>query len=136
MSCAYGTYDERLYWVTTGAKAKQTPQATRDAWNNKPATDATKNTACCTAKAVCTGTLATTTPAATATPATAIRRYSEHKVAVQEGSDRPMVWLGVVGLIGMSVLMAVQGLRSRMQASSPNQADACEGGEVLLDTVE
>merc|ERR1719253_522692 len=38
ITCTYGTYDERMYWTA------DTKQATKDAWNNKAATEATKNT--------------------------------------------------------------------------------------------
>merc|ERR1712080_619443 len=59
ISCAFGSYDERTTWTAKTTKAAQ------DAWNNKPATEATKNTACCTAKAACAKpAVGTTTPAA------------------------------------------------------------------------
>merc|ERR1711957_802751 len=48
VACAYGSYDVSTTWSAT------TKQVAKDAWNNKAATDATKNTACCTEKAQCT----------------------------------------------------------------------------------
>jgi len=63
---------------------------------------------------------ATTTPAATVTPVAPIRRYSEQKVTAkgEQGLASKAALLGVGCLIGMAVLMGVQGLRNRMQAVS------------------
>lgn len=109
-------------------------QAAKDAWANKNATDATKNTACCTPKAACVHYVGTSTPAATpatTTPAAPALKFSEHKVAIQ-ASERPvgtnMLWLAVGGFIGMGVLMAVQGLRSR---TGTTEADPREVNHLL-----
>lgn len=131
IQCAYGFYDESTTWIFNNKDpSKNTPKATMDAWKNKNTTEGTRNTECCTPKAICEYEApATTTPGPVATAATTtpvyvgtVRRYSEHMAAVQKGSDQPrgasMVWLGVGGLIGMGFLMAVQGLRSRMPAPS------------------
>merc|ERR1712216_178385 len=53
ITCAYGFYAENDFFVYSGDK--KTPKAVVDAWLSKPATEATKNTACCTAKATCSG---------------------------------------------------------------------------------
>merc|ERR1712139_552410 len=83
LTCAVGFYDESAAADFDLAKNK----AAKDAWMNKPATAATKNTACCTAKASCGAAVAgaTTTPAATATPATPALKFSENKVASENG---------------------------------------------------
>jgi len=74
ISCPYGSYDESGTWVFSGDS--KTSQVTMDAWNKLPATEATKNTACCTQAAQCKfEPLGTTTPAAaavTTTPAVPI----------------------------------------------------------------
>merc|ERR1712072_1143875 len=44
ITCATGFYDESSTWITTGDKDKWPPKAVMDAWKNKPATAATKNT--------------------------------------------------------------------------------------------
>merc|ERR1712139_371245 len=112
ITCATGFYDESATGWDLDPE-NPTPKAVKDAWRNKPATAATKNTACCTARAACTAApAATTTPPATTTPATPALKFSEHKVATEEGSSN-MVWLGAGAMIGMGVLMIVQGLRSR-----------------------
>lgn len=126
ISCAYGFYDESALWIKAG-KLK-TAKSITDAWNNKPATQANKNTNCCTAKTVCAKPVGTTTPAPTvtptATPASVIRRYSQ-EISVGNGKNNNanMVSFGVGGLIGMSVIMGVQALRSRMNAAVYNEMD-------------
>jgi len=119
ITCAYGTFDESATWTA------DTTQAVKDAWNSKAATEATKNTACCTAQAACqwegasttpAAAAATTTPAAVVTTTPAARLYSEHKVAIKDGqtsSVSNMVWLGAGCFIGMAVLMVAQALRSK-----------------------
>lgn len=61
ITCPYGFYDESALWVLSGDG--MTAQATMDSWNKLPATEATKNTACCTAAAECKVEVGTTTPA-------------------------------------------------------------------------
>merc|ERR1712100_68715 len=73
--------------------------------------------------------LSTTTPAATVTPiAPLVRRYSENAVAAKEEQGQwasHALYLGAGCFIGMSVLMVVQNLRSRMGGAS-TEADANE----------
>merc|ERR1719231_1579524 len=45
INCPYGFFNEAAYFTD------KTPQATKDAWNNRKATQATVNKDCCTAKA-------------------------------------------------------------------------------------
>jgi len=124
LTCAVGFYDAS----TVFAKAKYTAalQLQQDSWNNKKTTEATKNTDCCTAKAVCqaTGTLrpgVTSTPPPavptifpTATPAAPARLFSQHKAAVQATSSATsnIVWCMVGSAAGMSILYMVQRLRN------------------------
>jgi len=151
IACAAGFYDES----NGGAWPAGTKQATRDAWNNKPAIEATKNTACCTAKAACTveargAAAVTTTPArvaATTVTTTPVvlpaLKFSEHKVAIGEGSGHPwatnMALLVVGCLIGASTLMTAQRLRYRMRPACTKmlrttevQAKAGEADGTLL----
>jgi len=141
--CKYGFYDERNFWVETEGATK-TPQSTKDAWNNKAGNETNKGTNCCTPRAICklpgsTTPAPTLTPAVTTTPVAPALKFSEHKVATaDQTADRPwaanMVWLGVGGLIGMGVIMAVQGLRSRM--SAPVEDEDSDDADALLNTVE
>merc|ERR1712146_245079 len=101
---------------------------------NKEGNSTTKNTACCTERNACAAW--TTTPApgvVTTTPAAPALKYSQHKVAtVQRSSGSNMVWLGAGAVVGMGVLMAVQGFRSKTQVV---QADS-DDDEALLGTTE
>jgi len=128
ISCPYGTYDESTMWT------KDTKDAVKDAWKNKAGNSTTKNTACCTERNACTAW--TTTPApgvVTTTPAAPALKYSQHKVAtMQRSSGSNMVWLGAGAVVGMGVLMAVQGFRSKTQVV---QADS-DDDEALLGTTE
>merc|ERR1712178_378458 len=101
-----------------------------DAWKNRAATDKNKNTNCCTKREVCKvpvpiGTLTPTPPAAAVTLTPAVRLFGEHEA--NEVANRPwsanMIWLGVGGLIGMGVLMLVQGLRAKVPAVEATQAE-------------
>merc|ERR1712139_397998 len=104
--CPYGTIDERLMWNS------KTLQSVKDTWNNKAGNSTNKNTNCCTPVAACALPVGTTTPAATATPAAPALKFSQRQAAVEEShsSGANMVWLGAGALIGMSVLMVVQGM--------------------------
>merc|ERR1712070_963660 len=107
-------------------------KARKDAWNNKPANETTKNDACCTKQAACSNT-STTTPApavATTTPKPALK-YSAHQVAIQKENHPAMnmVWLAVGGFIGMAVHAVAHGLRSRTAA----EADPREVDNLLVD---
>lgn len=131
ISCPTGFYNENegtSAWTHIEDATKR--KAAMDAWANKNATEATKNTNCCTAKATCALIVGTTTPAAvaaTTTPAAApALKFSQHKIAIQD-SEHPwsmnVAWLAVGGFVGMGVLMAVQGLRSRAAAAETNLLD-------------
>jgi len=82
---------------------------------------------------------ATTTPAATVTPIIPLRRYSESKATAknEQGQQRASnaIYLGVGCLMGMTVLMVVQNLRSRMSGASTTgdarEIDALLDGESL-----
>lgn len=122
--CPYGFFDESSTWILFGDK--KTPQATMDAWKKKNASEATKNTACCTPRAPCkyeAPAAATTTPAAvvvTTTPSAPALKYSENKLDVEDQTQplsANLVPLGVGCLMGMAVLMVVRGIRSRRQPS-------------------
>merc|ERR1712118_618377 len=88
----------------------------------------------------------TTTPVATVTPISPLRRYTEGKDASKDqaktGFASNAVYLGVGGLIGVSVVMIVQGARSKMRSavaatnSEASNSD-CEDGEArLLSSLE
>jgi len=82
-----------------------------------------------------TTTPATTTPVATVTPLATLRRYTEGKDAFKDHSN--LVYLGVGGLLGVSVVMIVQGARSKMRsavaASNMEASNSdCEEGEARL----
>jgi len=106
---------------------------------NKAGNRTTKNVNCCTPREACkVPPVGTTTPAAvaTTTPAAPALKFSEHKAAVGVSADRSwganMVCLGVGALIGMGVLMIVQVLRSKSQATQADDEDA----DMLLGTSE
>jgi len=132
IACAYGFFDASTTWTS------KTPKAVQDAWKVRAANETNKNTNCCDKRARCsevdigTTTPAATTPAATTTPAIPIRRYSEHKIAIQKSSGANMLWLGAGAMIGMAALMVVQVVRTRIQSSSEEE-DAREVGESLLE---
>merc|ERR1712100_125532 len=99
----------------------KTTQAVKDVFNGKgPVSAANASTVCCTARVACAipGTSTPAPPAATTTPAAAALKFSEHKIAVEasQSAGANMLWLGVGALVGMGVLMVVQGLRSKTQA--------------------
>jgi len=77
----------------------------------------------------------TTTPVATVTPIATLRRYTEGKDAFKDHSNA--VYLGVGGLLGVSVVMIVQGARSKMRSAvaaenmEASNSD-CEEGEARL----
>jgi len=110
INCPYGFFSEAAYFTA------DTAQATKDAWNNKATTQATKNKDCCTAKAQCVAEGVTTTPvpaAATVTPAAPARLYTAHKAAATDKTQgASLLWLGAGAIMGMAVLMGVQSLRS------------------------
>lgn len=112
ISCPYGFYNEATFFTA------KTSQATKDAWKSRAATQATRNTACCTARQACENGLTTTpAPAAiTTTPAAPMRLYSAHKVASTKHDATNFVWLAAGAAMGMAVLMGVQRLRSRATA--------------------
>jgi len=105
--CGYGTFNEATTWTA------KTTKTVKDAWKSKPATVASKNTACCTGQSTC-GTGVTTTPAAvaTVTPAAPARLFAKHQAAVKAAEASHMVWLGVGALAGMAVLMGIQHARA------------------------
>jgi hypothetical protein len=88
----------------------------------------------------------TTTPVATVTPIAPIRRYTEGKDASKDqaktGFASNAVYLGVGGLIGVSVVMIVQGARSKMRSAVParnmeaSNSDCDEGEARLLSSLE
>merc|ERR1711959_133864 len=81
LSCKTGFFSERSQAAWNDEKIYT--KARKDAWNNKPANETTKNDACCTKQAACSNT-STTTPApaaATTTPKAALK-YSAHQVAI------------------------------------------------------
>jgi hypothetical protein len=127
--CKYGFFNEMDSW---GLK---TTQSVKDVFNAKVASKANASTVCCTARVAC-AIPGTSTPApavVTTTPAAAALKYSEHNIAVEgsQSSGVNMLWLGVGAVVGMGVLMVVQGLRSKSQASEQNEdSDA----DMLLDS--
>lgn len=135
--CPKGFFNENLDWSHIKDATKM--KAAQNAWRSKNATDATKNTNCCTEQVACALPVGTTTPAAgaaaaaTTTPAAPALKFSEHRVATS-GSDHAWAtntfWLAVGGFIGMGVLMAVQGLRSRTTTSD---ADSREVSNLLAN---
>merc|ERR1719364_167024 len=88
----------------------------------------------------------TTSPAATVTPIAPIRRYTEGKDASKDqaktGFASNAVYLGVGGLIGVSVVMIVQGARSKMRSAvaarnmEASNSDCDEGEARLLSSLE
>jgi len=138
IACAYGFYNPSTTFTS------KTPKAVSDAWKVRAANETNKNTNCCDKRAKCaevaiaTTTPAATTAAATTTPAIPIRRYSEHKIAVQKSSGASMLWLGAGAMIGMAALMVVKVVRTRIQQQSHEEEDAREVGDLLLEdaTVE
>merc|ERR1711934_712010 len=88
----------------------------------------------------------TTTPVATVTPIAPIRRYSESQDGFKYNSKTAFasnaVYLGVGGLIGISVVMIVQGVRSKMRSatsarlSEATNSDCDEGESRLLSSLE
>jgi carbonic anhydrase len=88
----------------------------------------------------------TTTPVATVTPIAPLRRYTEGKDASKHqdktGFASNAVYLGVGGLIGVSVVMIVQGARSKMRSAVParnmeaSNSDCDEGEARLLSSLE
>jgi len=88
----------------------------------------------------------TTTPVATVTPIAPIRRYTEGKDASKDqaktGFASNAVYLGVGGLIGVSVVMIVQGARSKMRSAvaarnmEASNSDCDEGEARLLSSLE
>jgi len=87
--------------------------------------------------------VSTTTPVATVTPIAPIRRYTEGKDGSKDqdktGFASNAVYLAVGGLIGFSVVMIVQGARSKMQSAASArsmEADADEGEARLLSSLE
>lgn len=130
ITCPYGTYDESTRWTS------DTTQATKDAWNNKAATAATKNTDCCTAEAAC-STDVTTTPAAvvTTTPVAPARLFSEHKHAITKTSGGSKASFVLVGAFtGMAVMFMVQKLRQKSEDRV--QAESREVDGLLAPTLE
>jgi carbonic anhydrase len=73
----------------------------------------------------------TTTPAGTVTPIAPLRRYSEQKAAENKSGVSNMVFLGVGCLVGMAVLLVVQGLRSRREAASTRSMNNFSDAEDL-----
>jgi len=88
----------------------------------------------------------TTTPVATVTPIAPIRRYTEGKDASKHqdktGFASNAVYLAVGGLIGFSIVMIVQGARSKMQSAASartmeaSNSDVDEGEARLLSSLE
>jgi hypothetical protein len=88
----------------------------------------------------------TTTPVATVTPMAPLRRYTEGKDASKHqdktGFASNAVYLGVGGLIGVSVVMIVQGARSKMRSAvaarnmEASNSDCDEGEARLLSSLE
>jgi len=89
--------------------------------------------------------VSTTTPVATVTPIAPIRRYTESNgFKGQSKTDfaSNAVYLGVGGLIGFSVVLIVQGARSKMRSATAasnmeaSNSDCDEGEARLLSTLE
>jgi hypothetical protein len=88
----------------------------------------------------------TTTPVATVTPIAPLRRYTEGKDASKDQDKTAFasnaVYLGVGGLIGFSVVMIVQGARSKMRSATSarhleaTNSDCDEGESRLLSSLE
>jgi len=88
----------------------------------------------------------TTTPVATVTPIAPLRRYTEGKDASKHqdktGFASNAVYLAVGGLIGFSIVMIVQGARSKMQSAASartmeaSNSDVDEGEARLLSSLE
>jgi len=131
IQCPYGSYDESSTWTSN------TKQAVKDAWNNKPATAATRHSDCCTPQAACQAEGVSTTPviaAPTVTPAAPARLYSQHEAASKEKKDSKLLWVGLGSVTGMAILLAMQHKTARAAPADGDVSDseAREVKDILL----